>query len=309
MGNTLRATMSGNSYTYTDQGAHVAKGVTCTAGAAKGREGNAYGCNAEQRATMAELGLTLETAPRARGGKDEWEDALIKHKVMDAPLDHRKMEFMLKMKREDEEVLAEARGDKFAGKDLDELDELLLEDEMESSVFEKYREARLAEMKAVQAKDIYSGLTHVTAQDYVKEVTQASEGTLVLLHLYQDYVPECTRLNEVMQELSMRHRAAKWCKIKSKDANADYPDSALPTLLVYKDGNVMDRMVSLKTNGGQPVTADGLEWRLAAQGFVKTELEEDPFKDLSMAKMNILRGRGKGKVGYQGDSDDSDDSD
>lgn len=30
----------------------------------------------------------------------EWEDALIKHKVMDAPLDHAKMKFMLEMKRE-----------------------------------------------------------------------------------------------------------------------------------------------------------------------------------------------------------------
>lgn len=61
--------MSGNSYTLYDQGAHVSR-ATATAGAIKGREGNAYGCNEEQRATMAELGLTLDTAPRARGGKD-----------------------------------------------------------------------------------------------------------------------------------------------------------------------------------------------------------------------------------------------
>merc|ERR1712216_748010 len=91
-----------------DQGAHVSR-ETATAGACKGREGNAYGCNAEQRATMAELGLTLETAPKARGGKDEWEDALIKHKVMDAPLDLRKMDFMLKQKREDDSFLASKR--------------------------------------------------------------------------------------------------------------------------------------------------------------------------------------------------------
>ena len=71
--------MSGISYSYEDQGAWVSR-ETATAGACKGREGNAYGCNVEQRATMAELGLTLETAPKGKG-KDEWEDALIKHKV------------------------------------------------------------------------------------------------------------------------------------------------------------------------------------------------------------------------------------
>merc|ERR1712216_662869 len=107
-GTFTRQTMSGNSYTYFDQGAHISR-ETATAGACKGREGNAYGCNAEQRATMAELGLTLETAPKARGGKDEWEDALIKHKVMDAPLDLRKMDFMLKQKREDDSFLASKR--------------------------------------------------------------------------------------------------------------------------------------------------------------------------------------------------------
>ena len=99
---------SGNSYTMHDQGAYVSRD-TATAGACKGREGNAYGCNAEQRATMAELGLTLESAPRARGGKDEWEDALIKHKVMDAPLDYAKMRFMLQQKREDDAFLSSKR--------------------------------------------------------------------------------------------------------------------------------------------------------------------------------------------------------
>merc|ERR1711907_662316 len=115
-----RQTMSGNSYTYTDQGAHISR-ETATAGACRGREGNAYGCNAEQRATMAELGLTLETAPRARGGKDEWEDALIKHKVMDAPLDHAKMRWMLERKRENDAFL-ESKKAHLAEATVEELD-------------------------------------------------------------------------------------------------------------------------------------------------------------------------------------------
>jgi hypothetical protein len=39
----------------------------------------------------------------------EWEDALIKHKVMDAPLDHAKMRFMLDMKHEDEAFIESKR--------------------------------------------------------------------------------------------------------------------------------------------------------------------------------------------------------
>ncbi len=43
----------------------------------------------------------------------------------------------------------------------------------------------------------FGRLTHVTAQDYVKEVTEADASFLVVVHLYQDYVPECVRLNQV----------------------------------------------------------------------------------------------------------------
>lgn len=300
--------MSGNSYTYHDQGAHVSR-ETATAGAIKGREGNAYGCNEEQRATMAELGLTLDTAPRARGGKDEWEDALIKHKVMDAPLDHAKMRYMLQMKREDEAFLDQKyrESDRAHENDtLEELEDAMDEDELDNELFEKFRAQRLAEMKAENEKNKFGRLTHVTAQDYVKEVTEADASFLVVVHLYQDYVPECVRLNQVMEELSFRHKDVKFCKIKASDANADYPDHALPTLVVYKGGDVLDRIVSLKTNGGHPVTADGLEWRFAQQGFMKTELEEDPFKDMSLTKMRVLHGS-RNKVGYGDDSDSDSD--
>ena len=51
----------------------------------------------------------------------EWEDALIKHKVMDAPLDHAKMKFMLEMKHEDEAFL-ESKRDKNADASLEELE-------------------------------------------------------------------------------------------------------------------------------------------------------------------------------------------
>merc|ERR1711865_283419 len=138
--------MSGNSYTAWDQGAHVSRD-TSTAGACKGRDGNAYGCNEEQRATMAELGFTLDTAPRARGGKDEWEDALIKHKVMDAPLDHAKMRFMLEQKREDEEFL-DSKDDRHQDKTLEELEDAIEDEDIDNDLFEKYRAQRLAEMKA-----------------------------------------------------------------------------------------------------------------------------------------------------------------
>lgn len=288
--------MSGNSYTYTDQGAHDSSGV-------RRADGNQYGCTAEQRATMKELGLTLETAPKDMRGKNEWEDALIKHKVMDAPLDHKKMAFMAEMKREDEAFLNPH--DPNADKDLDEL--LELEDELDEKVFQQYREARMAELMEKQQKEKFGSLIHVKQDEYVREITEASQGeTVVFVHLYQDYVPECKRLNMVLAELASRHKAVKFTKIRSTDANAEYPDSALPTLIVYRAGVVVDRMVAFKTHGGDPFTADGLEWNFSQKGYMETELECDPFERLTMHRLQKKHDKARRQcVGY--DSDESDD--
>ena len=70
-------------------------------------------------------------------GKTEWEDALIKHGIMEAP----------EVKETDDEIQLRmiqkmADRDMLADKSLDELDEL--EDDYESEVLEKYRCVRRA---------------------------------------------------------------------------------------------------------------------------------------------------------------------
>eukprot|EP00656_Telonema_subtile_P058361 TRINITY_DN9866_c0_g2_i2.p1 TRINITY_DN9866_c0_g2~~TRINITY_DN9866_c0_g2_i2.p1 ORF type:complete len:216 (+),score=71.39 TRINITY_DN9866_c0_g2_i2:202-849(+) len=184
--------MSGSAYTLADQGAHDSSGV-------RRKDGNQYGCTTEQRATMQELGLTLETAPKTSGhgaGKNEWEDELIKHKVMDAPLDHKKMAFMAEMKREDEATLNPH--DDLEDKDLEEL--LELEDDIDEKMFQQYRESRMAELMVKQQKEKFGHLYGVKQDEYVREITDASKAlgaTPVFVHLYQDYIPECKLLNQV----------------------------------------------------------------------------------------------------------------
>lgn len=44
----------------------------------------------------------------------------------------------------------------------------------------------------------------------------------------------CVRMNHVLQQLALRFSYVKFLKIVSTDADADYSDAALPTLLVYR---------------------------------------------------------------------------
>lgn len=89
-----------------------------------------------------------------------------------------------------------------ANEDLSD-DELLdLEDELPASVLDKYREARMAEFKAVEARRrrFGGGLQEISREDYTREVTEASkaaseaveetggkgQGTGVTCFLYND---------------------------------------------------------------------------------------------------------------------------
>lgn len=66
---------------------------------------------------------------------------------------------------------------------LDELDEL--EDEEDELVLLKYRNQRIAEMKALAEKAKYSDVTEISAIDYVEQVNKAGPDVYVVLHLFK----------------------------------------------------------------------------------------------------------------------------
>lgn len=67
--------------------------------------------------------------------------------------------------------------------DLDELDEL--EDSEDEEVLLRYRQKRIAEIKALAEKAKYGSVVEISAQDYVQEVNKAGDGVWVVLHLYK----------------------------------------------------------------------------------------------------------------------------
>lgn len=70
---------------------------------------------------------------------------------------------------------------------LDELDEL--EDEEDELALLKYRNQRIAEMKALAEKSKYGNVMEISAVDYVEQVNKAGSDVYVILHLYkQGYV-------------------------------------------------------------------------------------------------------------------------
>jgi hypothetical protein len=98
----------------------------------------------------------------------------------------------------------------------------------------------------------------------------------VVVHLYQDRVEDCRVLEEVLRAVAAKFKAVKFLKIRSTSAIENWPDRNLPTLFVYRDGELRTQMLGLKKVGGKKAQARDLEWWLAQAGVVETEMEEDP---------------------------------
>ncbi|XP_056321994.1 phosducin-like protein 3 [Danio aesculapii] len=165
-------------------------------------------------------------------------------------------------------------------------DEFSEEDE---HAMEMYRQKRLAEWKANQMKNVFGELKEISGQDYVQEVNKAGEGIWVVLHLYKQGIPLCSLINQHLAQLAHKFPQSKFLKSISSTCIPNYPDRNLPTLFVYRDGEMKAQFIGPLVFGGMNLTCDELEWRLSESGAVKTDLEENPKKQIQDQLMTSIR--------------------
>ena len=120
----------------------------------------------------------------------------------------------------------------------------------------------------------------LTRADYKDEVNEASKDAWVVLLLYNDSVPASRALEEVLQRLCVKHKSTKFMKIKADQCIEGYPDRNVPTVLLYHKGENQRQIMGAGVYGGkrngEGFTEDRVEWVLADEGAVETELTEDP---------------------------------
>ncbi|RXN00873.1 Phosducin-like protein 3 [Acipenser ruthenus] len=135
---------------------------------------------------------------------------------------------------------------------LDELEEN--EDEFseeDERAIEMYRQQRLAELKATQLKNVFGEVTEISGQEYIQQVNKAGKDIWVILHLY-------------------------------KQGN-------LPTIFVYHEGDMRAQFIGPLVFGGMNLKIDELEWKLSESGAIKTDLEENPKKQIEDKLMTSIR--------------------
>lgn len=109
-----------------------------------------------------------------------------------------------------------------------------LSSDSEDEAFLKYR---MAKMKAIQDDmPTFGAFERVTVQQMAQAVKAVHELTWVVIHVYQNHVPACVKMNLVLEDLAPQFEHVHFLRIRSKEAMPNFDDIGLPLILAYRGG-------------------------------------------------------------------------
>lgn len=171
-----------------------------------------------------------------------------------------------------EEAILEARKlaheNRLEGKELDELDEL--EDEEDEEFLELYRQKRMQELNALSKKAVHGTVYPISKPEYEREITGASNKGPVFLNLTSSTNTnvESRVLSELWRQAAQEYGEVKFCEMRADRAIENYPEKNCPTVLVYKNGDIIKQIVTLMTLGGVRTTMLQIDTLLVETGAV-----------------------------------------
>ena len=143
----------------------------------------------------------------------------------------------------------------------DENDE---DDEDDEEFMKSYREKRISEMVMrkeekdekerkndnVQRND--EVMMHVSHEQWTKEVTLISRSHPVLVLLTKENSKACYPLERVMEDVARKYRTSrtKFRRAEARDIIPNYPERNVPTLILYRNGDVVENIVGIEQFGG-----------------------------------------------------------
>ncbi|KAI1486045.1 thioredoxin-like protein [Biscogniauxia mediterranea] len=239
----------------------------------------------------------------------EWNDILRKHGVIpEKPPSPTPMI---------EEAILEGRRiaheNRLEGKELDELDEL--EDEEDEAFLEIYRQKRMQELNNLTKKAIHGSVYPISKPEYSREVTEASNNGPVFVNLTSSMGTniESRVLSELWRQAAKEYGDVKFCEIRADKAIENYPDRNCPTILVYKNGDIVKQIVTLVTIGGVRTNMMAIDDLLVEVGAVdeKDMRVVKRKREAEDAKEEQLTGKGikSGNLRHTTVEDDDDDWD
>jgi thiol-disulfide isomerase/thioredoxin len=152
-----------------------------------------------------------------------------------------------------------------------------MQDDLEEQEFEKYRAQRIKELKEAARKPRFGNVIEISKQDFISEVNQAPTDSYVIIHMFQDYIVHCKLIDQCLDMLAQKFINHKFVRIQATRCVEGFRDSDCPTILVYKNSEVVHQFIACANLlGGNRISCESIEWVFAQNKIWQTDLEENP---------------------------------
>ncbi|CAM9401516.1 unnamed protein product [Choristocarpus tenellus] len=144
------------------------------------------------------------------------------------------------------------------------------DDNDDENFLQRYRERRLQQLKVSTGRPQFGQIREVERGDFVLAVDIEDPRTCVVVHLYEPYVAACVRMNRYLEVLACRKPLVKFLRMRSSAADGDYDPVALPTLLLYRNREVVGCVTRVTDDLGEFFTQEDVEWLLQEHDVFET---------------------------------------
>ncbi|MEE6496305.1 hypothetical protein FKM82_002294 [Ascaphus truei] len=148
----------------------------------------------------------------------------------------------------------------------------LTHDKEDENYLQKYRKQCMQDMhQRLSFGPKYGYLRELKSGDeFLEAIEKEQKITTVIVHIYADEIKGCEALNNCLTCLALEYPTVKFCKIKSADTGAGerFSRDVLPTLLVYKAGELISNFISVTEHFNDEFFAVDVESFLNEYGFL-----------------------------------------
>jgi hypothetical protein len=118
---------------------------------------------------------------------------------------------------------------------------------------------RMNELSTLAQSSVYGHVYGLQKPEYSKEVTEASSKAFVLVNLHSSLGTntESALLDELWRQLAVKFGDLKFCQMRADLCIEGYPERNTPTILMYKNGDIVKQVVTLRELRGERTSIEG----------------------------------------------------
>lgn len=139
-----------------------------------------------------------------------------------------------------------------------ELEELMNEESLLE--FQKKRMLEMLEMSGGFRK-FGSVISLASGDEFLQAIDSENKNVTIIIHIYEEKYRACRTMNSCFDKLAEDYPCVKFCKILSNATNLskNFKTNALPTLLIYKNGQIIGNFIRLSDELGDDFFTSDIE--------------------------------------------------